>query len=47
MTDDYASETPEQFAAFLDAVDRSLTQTFGPDHQAVLSQGRIISEFVW
>lgn len=37
--DGYATETPEQFASFLEAVDRALTEQFGPDHQAVLSEG--------
>lgn len=35
--DAYATETPEQFAAFLAAVDRALTEQFGPNHQVVLS----------
>lgn len=46
-TDAYATETPDQFAAFLAAVDRALTEQFGQDHQAVLSQGEMVSEFVW
>jgi hypothetical protein len=47
MNDDHATETPEQFDAFLEAIDRSLTDTFGPDHQAILSQGLTRAEFVW
>lgn len=43
----YATETPEQFAAFLDALDRALTEQFGPDHQDVLSRGENGSQFIW
>lgn len=33
--------------AFLDNIDKGLTDQFGPNHQEIFSNGKVISEFDW
>lgn len=43
---DYQSDD-DDLDRFVAAVNRALTEQFGPDHQRILSQGQIVSEFDW
>jgi hypothetical protein len=44
-----AEETDDEFDLFLDAIDRALTEQFGPNHQAILAGdgSGVIRAFQW
>ena len=44
---DYRDDNEDSLDEFIAAVEAALTAQFGPDHQRILSQGVIRSEFDW
>lgn len=44
---DYRDDTEDGLDELIARVDAALTAQFGPDHQRILSQGVVRSEFDW
>lgn len=44
---DYRDDTDDSLDEFMARLDAALTEQFGPDHQRILSQGKVHSEFDW